>query len=175
MGQEPEPGTTPSQDEGISPLEDALDFIEEQDSTYTEDALRQALVDAGYPYAVVDEALRLHAEGRIPERATSAPESGQDLRARAFLGVIAIAVGAWCTCALFLAIADPENSGYNQIGLVILAAVMGLVALFVLVAVGVSASLRRGVARTMTTTLIVAGVLYLGLAGTCAMIMTGDG
>jgi len=158
----------------LSPLEDALAFIEEQDSTYTEEALRASLVDAGYPNEIINEAMRLHDEGSAPQIAERGEASEGDLRGRAASYLVLATVAAWAACAVLLWLSEMEDTyGLMGIALVILAAVLGLVLLISLLVVGNSGSLKRGAQGSMWAILIAPVVILFGLAGTCVVIMTG--
>ena len=163
-----------------SPLEDAIAFLEEQDETYTDEALYDALVDAGYPSDVASEALRqreaaqIAAEHEATTDRTPAGASGNDERSRAALALLGGAALAWLACAAFLWVISPDGLyGGAGIALVILAVVLTLALLVALMAAGVSGSLRRGAEGAVGTFLVIPFVVFFGLAGTCVVITSG--
>lgn len=167
----------------VSPLEDAIVFIEEQGETYTVEALYEALIDAGYPSDVANEAIRMREEDRKPALAAPTRGSedmplkraspGMDQRMRAAGGLIAGAVLAWLACALILAAMEGEEGIFIGIGPVILAIVMSIVLLVALAAAGMNRSLQRGAQGALVTFLVIPFVIFFGLAGTCVVIMAG--
>lgn len=159
---------------GPSPLKDALAFIEQQDETYTDEALYDALIDAGYPSDIASEALRQREEGRTPDIAEETTATGKDQRLRASLILVAAAVAAWAACAAIVWLAAQDYSyGEDEIGLAILAFVIGIVLFFSLMVASGSRSLQRGAQGALVTFLVIPFVVFFGLAGTCVVIFTG--
>lgn len=159
----------------VSPLEDAIVFIEEQGETYTVEALYEALIDAGYPSDIANEAIRLREEGRSAQvaelSASERTSAGRDQRLQAAGGLVAGAVLAWLACTLILAAIQDEEGLYIGIGPVILAIVMGIVLLLALLFAGTSRSLRSGAQGVLVGFLVIPFVIFFGLAGTCVVIM----
>ena len=159
---------------GPSPLQDALEFIEAQDETYTDEALYDALIDAGYPSDIASEALRKRDEGSTADIAEETTARGNDQRTRAALILIAAAVAAWAAVAAIVWLAGRDYT-YSEdgIGLTILAFVIGIVLLFSLVAAGGSRKLQRGAQGALVTFVVIPFVIFFGLAGTCVVSFTG--
>lgn len=163
-----------NEDRNPSPLEEAIAFLEEQDETYTDEALYDALLEAGYPRDVASEALRQRQRSEPPATAATAADAGpKDLRGRAALALVGGAVLAWLACAAILAVLLPNDEGVSGIALFILAAVLALVLLIAVVVALASRSLRTGAQGALTAILVVPFVFFFGLAGTCVVIMSG--
>ncbi|MEP6468133.1 MAG: hypothetical protein ABJC24_00015 [Chloroflexota bacterium] len=136
-------------------------YLEEHGATYTPDALRGGLLEAGYDPAEVDAALGTWAT----ERAQAG--GGQDDR-RSF-GKWSLLIYLGALLAVFL-VTVPLNG--TEPGLAVIAAVV--LGVFLLIAWGVSSLLGRLlVPRVGLLALVLPLAFALGLGGTCLAIMDG--
>jgi hypothetical protein len=138
-------------------------YLDEHGATYTPDALRGKLLEAGYEPADIDAALRQWAGERA--RAGGGERARESFR----LWSLLIYLGAMVAVFLLTILMNgTESVGVALIGLAVLA-------FFLLVGWAVSALLGRWIVPRagLGVALVVPLVFALGLGGTCLAIMDG--
>lgn len=139
-------------------------YLREHGDRYTDDALREQLLQAGHTQEDVDTALQERAAGRAAT--ATAPEA----RGRFWKLTWALHVAAWGLLALWVLLQEPGTFRYGEggIGLVVLAVTM-------LIGIGVSGLIGRGSATrgNLAVALVVPAISAVLLAGTCFAILGG--
>jgi heme A synthase len=139
-----------------------VEYIRANRTSYTRDAMRDRLIDAGHDPAAVDAALEADAKA-----ATARPPSSwveQNLRLVTALLVVAAYVGMWIVFAL---LTNWDAPGYVTVTTWVFAAVLGLFGIVSLVYVGMTKRLTAGGEAAIVGAMIIPIVLLLILAGLC--------
>ena len=139
-----------------------VEYIRANRTSYTRDAMRDRLIDAGHDPAAVDAALEADAKA-----ATALPPSSwveQNLRLVTALLVVAAYVGMWIVFAL---LTNWDAPGYVTVTTWVFSAVLGLFGIVSLVYVGMTKRLTAGGEAAIVGAMIIPIVLLLILAGLC--------
>jgi hypothetical protein len=140
-------------------------YLREHGDRYTDESLREQLLQAGHAPEDVDAAIRERAAARA-----SAASTGPDERRRFWQLTWGLHVAAWLLLALWVVLQAEGTFRYGEgaIGLIILGVAM-------LIGVGISGLIGKGSAQrgNLTAALVVPAISAVLLAGSCFGILGG--